>query len=207
MVISLVGTPTTSTSTSMSVPSGLAEKDLVIVASYANNTSQNLPTGFTNGQDGNVMSITYYRWSYRLMGSTPISSVSGLSSSSAHVCFALRGVDSSTPLDVSVPNITDFFMGMPNPPAITTATAGAWIVAVGFLRADNITPTAQSGYTLIGYQSNTGTVMVSYKVKSTAGSDDPAAFGGSGFDIWAAATFALRPLIDFKLYSMLWHPF
>lgn len=193
--IELVGTSTASTTTSITLPTGLQQNDLVVICSVADSSSQTLPTGYTNGQNGSSNS-TEYRWSYKFMGSTPDTTATGLSNSSAHIAFAFRNVDTLNPLDVTPPSISTATSGMPNPPSITTVTNGAVIVACGFLDDDSVSGsvTAPATYTLINAAENSATVMAAYKTKDPAGTDDPAAFGGTGTDSWAGATFALSPV-------------
>jgi hypothetical protein len=203
--ITLVGTPTTSATTSISLPTGLQQNDLVVICSVADSTTQSLPTGYTNGQNG-ASNSTNYRWSYKFMGVTPDTTATNLASSSAHIAFAFRGVDTTTPLDVTSPAIATATSGMPNSPSITTTTDTAMIVAAGFLDDDAVAAsvTAPSTYTLINAAQNGATVMAAYKLKSPAGADDPAVFGGSGTDSWVGATFALRPAtVDVPIFGNL----
>jgi hypothetical protein len=193
-LISLVGNPTSSTTTSITLPTGLQPNDLVVICSVADSTTQTLPTGYTNGQNGSSNS-TEYRWSYKFMGATPDTTATNLASSSAHIAFAFRGVDTASPLDVVSPAISTNTTGMPDPPSITTVTNNSVIVACGFLDDDAVASsvTAPSTYTLLNASQNGATVMAAYKTKTPAGADNPAAFGGSGTDSWVGATFALRP--------------
>jgi hypothetical protein len=190
--ITTVGTPTTSATTSITLPTGLQQNDVVVICSVADNVTQNLPTGYTDGQNGSVNTVQY-RWSYKFMSSSPETTATGLTSSSAHIAFALRGVDTTTPLDVSPPSRTTGLTGTPNPPSITTVTENAMIVACGFLDDDNVAAsvTAPSTYTLLTAAQSGATVMAAYKSTTTPTTDDPAAFGG-GTDAWVGATFALR---------------
>lgn len=192
--IELVGTPTSSTGTSITLPTGLQEGDLVVVCNFADATSQNLPSGYTNGQNGFTNSVNY-RWSYKFMGSTPDTTATGLSSGSAHLAFAFRGVDTTTPLDVTPPSVATNISGMPNPPSITTVTDNSVLVAVGYLDDDSVASsiTAPSTYTLLNAAQSSGTIMAAYKTLATAGTDDAGGFGGTGTDSWVAAKFALRP--------------
>jgi hypothetical protein len=191
--ITLVGTPTSSGTTSITLPTGLLQNDMVIICSVADNSTQTLPTGYTNGQNGSTNS-TDYRWSYKFMGATPDTTATGLASNSSHIAFAFRNVNTTTPFDVTTPTISTSTSGMPNPPSITTVTNNAVIVACGFLDDDELTAvTAPATYTLIRFFADSGTVMAAYKTKTPAGADDPAAFGGQGSDSWVGATFALRP--------------
>jgi len=87
--ISYIG-QTQSTTTSITLPTGLQENDLVVIASASDVTAQTLPIGYTNGQNGNQG--VQYRWSYKFMGVTPDTTATGLSPTSVHIAFAFRGV-------------------------------------------------------------------------------------------------------------------
>jgi len=87
--ISYIG-QTQSTTTSITLPTGLQENDLVIIASASDGTAQTLPQGYTNGQNGN--DAVEYRWSYKFMGATPDTTATGLSPTSVHIAFVFRGV-------------------------------------------------------------------------------------------------------------------
>ena len=204
MAISLVGTPTTkgSTGTTMSVPSGLQEGDVVFVMLFSDaNVTPQAPTGFETGDNGS--SEIDWGWFYKVMGATPITEVEltyTYAQYSSGICFAVRGVDPSNVMDVSIPTKATGSSGMPNAPQITPVTNGAMILVFGFLDDDLVVPTAPSGYTLIKYhQEDNGpyyysTAMVAYKILETAATEDPAAFGGSGSDAWVGAICALRPV-------------
>jgi hypothetical protein len=189
-----------STATSITLPSGLQENDIVVICSMSDGTSQNLPSGYTNGQNGTVNSVNY-RWSYKRMGATPDSTATGLSSSSIHIAIVFRNVNTSTILDVASPSAATATSGMPNSLSITTVTDGAMVVSIGFLDDDVVASsvTAPSGFTLAraaqyGSSGSGGTVMAAYRLKSPAGAEDPGAFGGSGTDSWVASTLAFRPV-------------
>jgi hypothetical protein len=160
-------------------------------------TTQNLPSGYTNGQNGNANDV-FYRWSYKFMGSTPDTTATGLSSSSVHIAMAFRGVNTTTPLDATSPTRATNTSGMPNPPSITTVTANAWVIAMGYLDDDLVTATAPTNFTLLrtanyGSSGAGGTVMAARREKTTAGAEDPGVFGGGGTDAWVGTTAALRP--------------
>jgi hypothetical protein len=184
--------------TSLVLPSGLQQNDLVVYAFSNDGTPSSAPSGWTNGQNGSSNSVGY-RWGYKFMGATPDTTIAVSNSNDAAITFAFRNVNTTTPLDVTVPSIATATSGMPNPPSITTSTDKSMIVALGFLDDDelNNTVVAQSGYTIINSASgDETTVMASYKVKTPAGADDPAAFtntGTAGTDSWVGATLALRP--------------
>lgn len=194
----IVGTPTSSITGTITLPTGLQENDIVFILSVSDTDTQNLPTGYTAGQNG-VSNSVQYRWSYKRMGATPDTTATNLqSTSSGHIAFAVRGVSTTTVLDATVPSIsTSATTGNPNPPAITTVTNNAMVLAFGFIDdvATAATTTAPSGYTLISAfdASGGGTVMAAQTIKSAAGAEDPGAFTVGSIDTWVGATVALRP--------------
>jgi hypothetical protein len=201
-----VGASTASSGSTITLPTGMQPGDLVIVATCSDNTTPALPTGYTNGQNGNTNS-TGYRWSYKVMPNPVDTTASGLTNdtTTTHLAMAFRGFDPDNILDVTPPNIATATSGMPNPPSITTANNDAMIVAIGFLDDDLVagSVTAPSGYTLATASQSPSagaTVMAAYKVRQTAGADDPAAFGGTGTDSWVGATLALKagPTVQYE---------
>ncbi len=200
--IRFIGATTADVSTStINLPAGLEKDDVIIVATLSDDVSlPNYPTGYTEGQRGNVAGRNiYFMWAYKVMGSPPDSTATGLTSDSrtGHVALAFRNISPSTPLDVSPPPASGGGTGMPNSPSVTTSNKSA-IVSLGFLDDDLVADTtAPSGYTLavnhsFGTSGNGGTLMAAYLLNAVAGIYDPDAFGGSGNDEWVAATVALR---------------
>lgn len=147
--------------------------------------------------------------SYLVISGTPPTSVtvsaSGVSgNNSAATVGVFRGVDNTTPLDVTTTTATGFNGTDFNPAAITPITSGAWVVATGMSAGLNSgTYTAASGYTEIadigtgssGTRNSSSGIF--YKAW-TSGVEDPGTFtnstGGTGAS-WASATIALRPSI------------
>lgn len=197
--INFVGSSRISDSATLNLPVTLEEDDIVIVASFGDNTAQNLPTGYTNGQNGTINTVNY-RWSYKIMGATPDTQVTGLSTDGAHIAICFTGIDVVTPLDVTPPTVSNdggSASGMPDPPAITTVSNDTVIVALGFLDDDAVAPSivAPNGYNFIVAQedsSGPGCVMAAYLVTTSAGTYNPGAFAGDGSDNWVGATLALR---------------
>jgi hypothetical protein len=194
--INLVGTISDVNVTTIDAPNGLQEGDILFVASHSTSTAQNLPTGFTNGQNG-VTNTVQYRWSYKTVGSVPDTTITGLSASGKHIAFAFRDIDTGNILDVAPPAISSGTAGMPNSPSITTVNNDTIVVSIGFLDDDAVqaSVTPPVGYVLaraVQATTDPGTLMIAYKVLESVATEDPGAFGGDGTDDWVAATFALR---------------
>jgi hypothetical protein len=184
---------TTSQLSSITLPTGLLQNDVVIICTMSPTTTVTLPnTGWTNGQNGNSNTVRY-RWSYKRMGATPDTTATNLSGTSITIAFAFRGVSTSVLLDVTPPAIATDDRDEANPPSITTTTNNSMVVAVAFQR-ESINLTAPTNFTLVTRSSITnGTVAAAYRIKTPAGAENPAIFGGGADSDWVAATFALRP--------------
>lgn len=191
-----------SSSSTVAIPSGTEPNDIVFVITAMDQAVPNTPTGYTAGQSGRTGVTVGYMWAYKIMPDPVDTTASGLSSNSraTHAAIVFRNADTTTPLDVTPPSTANGSSGAPNPPSITTATAGAMIVAFGYLDDDEVASavTAPSGYTLATATETTGsgaTVMAAYLLSTAAGTYDPGAFSGTGLDdAWEAATVALRQL-------------
>jgi len=187
--------------------------DLVVVTTVvgsfvtAAGTDITTPTGYTNLTQlvADDTFNTYFGVAYKIMGSTPDSSVTfpstGSTSNAQSYCIqCFRGVDTTTPMDVTPTSATGIDTGLANPPAITPTTSGSWIVvcsgsgggsAVTFTYGDltNVLTHAED-------DSNDATVGNGYYTGWTSGSYDPAATTTGpegGGDSWASYTLALRP--------------
>jgi hypothetical protein len=149
--------------------------------------------------------------SYKFMGATPDASVtlpapaSTVQGMTVHV-LALRGVDQTTPRDVTPTTATGINGGRPNAPAITPVAVGAWISVHGAAAGGTLAAFVQGGdlsattnHFLSAARATTvdSAVGVGLKANWTSGPFDPAAWtGGSttNTDSWAAVTIAWRPL-------------
>ena len=137
---------------------------------------------------------------YKILTVTPDANVEIARSGNtqAVVIQIWRGADPHYVLDAP-PLRTSGTSGLPDPGGITTATNGALVVAVGFLKGadDSANTTAPSGYSNLvvngyGAASATATVMLASKEVATAGAEDPGAFGGAASTTWYGLTFAFR---------------
>lgn len=141
MAISLVsvtnapGSTGTVTSFATNVPAGVADGDLLIWTLVANNvTVAPTPSGWSVWQTNSTTGLNQSSF-YRIASSEPSSyTASGLTSARwGAAMIALRGVDTTTPQDVSFPaaiNGTTAFSW----PAITPATSGAWVLAISAMQ-------------------------------------------------------------------------
>lgn len=190
----LVGS-TTATSTPLTLPGPPQEGDIVIIGYQKD---QDAITGETSGYTSTAWSpasgTTVNAWfGTKVLGASPDTEFAWTSGSANVVCQVWRGVDTGTPIDngesedIGEPD-------MPDPPSHTTVTSRALRVLFGALDDDKVTPTAPSGYSNLVFTNggSAGTAMLATKIATSAGAEDPDAFGGSGFDQWVAVHTALR---------------
>ena len=193
---------------------GIAQGDLVIVATgFTLNSDGNpgvTPTGYTelfdlysNDNRDNNLSINY-----KFMGATPDTQVTVNGSGdaaygSATAVHVWRGVDPTTPMDVTAQSATGINSPNPNSPAITPTTTGAYILTIGGgSRSNNgVTMAAPTGYAnAVAVQAQDSTQSFHVGIASIAwsgsGAEDPGAWttgSTSTNDSWTAGTLALRP--------------
>jgi len=221
MAVEIVGTPTSSqgdsATASVTVPTvsgGILAGDYLVVAFCACESEDNT-SGVPSGMDGEWISELQVGQSppsvpglqvfYELCsGGESGTRSTGLSFTCGWmmIAFVVRGVDGTTPLDVTPTTAQSTATGYPNPPAITPTNDDCMILAFGIkdeTGADNLT-SHPTNYTGLGWENNNqstgGTLMCAYRVLSGGGgsSEDPGAWSGSGGnDEWAAATIACRP--------------
>jgi hypothetical protein len=151
---------------------------------------------------------TFSEVSYKIQGGTVDTSLTIPSSGNARnaqrwIVHVFRGVDGSTPIDVTPQYATGTATGRPDPAAITPATAGAWICA--FYASAAAVGTAYTAPTdfatdwLGNTTADTADVMTGggYYTGWASGSYNPAAISAGGTtganDSWTATTIALRP--------------
>lgn len=134
------------------------------------------------------------------MGASPDTAVTVPGTGNAQDCiigvaYFLRGVDGTTPVDVTP--VSNFGTGV-DPPAITTATNGAWVFPLVVSGTSDTSVTVLSGYSefVRNNQSETrpATVVVCYKEITTAGSENPPAYSDlTDANNPAKITVAFRP--------------
>lgn len=146
---------------------------------------------------------------YKVMGPVPDTGVTSVSHPSgqdgvAMVAMLFRGVDPTTPMDVTPAAVEEGTTnGLdPNPPSITPVTAGAEIVTgYGGRTLASVAPVvAPAGYSDVADALGTDTYMASAAIArknlATAAPEDPGIFDVAEADMtkWVAFTLALRPL-------------
>ena len=148
-----------------------------------------------------TLSSNLYVW-YKVMWSTPDTTAEVFAENQAtSICYAFRGVDTSTPIDVASTTATERNNWEPNPPSITPTTAWSVVIAIGTARtleSHNTTPLTWYNSLLsitwtIG-SFNKWDICVCYTDR-TSGAEDPPAYSGStkSQSSRCACTIALRP--------------
>jgi hypothetical protein len=185
----------------------------VSTANVTRTTADLTPSGYTAVGTVNQQSDTYdtnFLVSYKVMGATPDTSVTppiGTSTAQGvtYVVYVFRGVDTTTPIDVTAQITGGINTGVANPPAITPSTAGAWIAAFGcsalsgttlFTQPANMSATTNHFRTYnISATTQDSTIGGALYTSWASGAFDPDSFGGSTAtaNSWSAATIALRP--------------
>lgn len=214
---SITASTTTATTVNFALTGGLASTpatDDIVIVSYGVGSTVNATIGVNTAGYTEIaelyVSDTYdanLSVSYKVMGATPDTSVdisaTGLNSDGGYVVIQVfRGIDTTTPMDVTAATATGGNSGIPNPAAITPTTVGAEIVVIGATASTGGVTYTAAYLTNFLTASNTAatndiTVGAGW-VDWTSGAYDPAAFtvtGSANTQSWAAVTLALRPLI------------
>ncbi|MEN6302262.1 MAG: hypothetical protein ABFD96_06015 [Armatimonadia bacterium] len=191
------------------IASAPAENDIVVVAHFAC-TGSDIDVGvstsgyaeeadlYANDNEDVNLSVSWKR-----MGSTPDTSVTTLLGGGIRtaVAYVLRGVDTTTALDVTTTTATAINSGIADPPAITPITAGSRVVAIAAALSDSSSDITQPGG--YGYAANVKNIgsypnaHLSVSSKTVfSGTENPGAVTGvldSTIFSWAAVTLAFRP--------------
>jgi len=198
--ITLIGSNTASNTSTVGLPSGLLENDMVISVTLEDVGTPTTPTGFTS-LGLNTGGAPSYQYSYKFMGATPDTQVTGLrlDTDTGHVVFALRNVDRNNPFS-GTRAVASAATGLPNPPSISTEYNNTIVLAIGLLDDDQATGiTPPTNYTTInnfsfGTAESGGTIMTAYRIISGITSEDPGAFGATtGNDANHGIVLGLKP--------------
>jgi hypothetical protein len=185
-------------SMTLTLPTGMADGDVVVVSVGSDGTQATLPSGWTNILALNV-GTEFTRTFYKVMGATPDTSVaiSGISTAAAAVSIAIRNVAPGSLIQNSATGSTL----NPNPPSLSSVTENSIVLAIGLMDDDLVAASvaAPSGYELVESVQATAagqTVMLAYRIAETAGTYDPGAFTSTGDDEWVALTVAIPPTTE-----------
>jgi hypothetical protein len=192
--------------------------DLVVVCCVTGSAAGNpamavtTPTGYTAlGQlnQSAQTNDTSLDVSYKIMTATPDTAVTipGTTNNAwaeAYSIQVFRGVDATTPMDVTAVSAGNTGTGRPDPATIAFATAGAWtVICGGGAAGTGANYTAPANYTtnfVTATGADTTDAMVGSGYNTAPGaSENPAAYTGGttgATDSWAAYTLALRPAAD-----------
>jgi hypothetical protein len=192
--------------------------DLVIVTCVTGSAAGNpamavtTPGGYTAlGQlnQSAVTADTSMDVSYKIQPGTPETAVTipGTTNNAwaeAYTIQVFRGVDPTTPMDVTPVSAGGTGTGRPDPGTIAFATAGAWtVICGGGAAGTGANYTAPANYTtnfITASGADTTDAMVGSGYNTApAASENPAAYTGGttgANDSWTAYTLALRPAAD-----------
>lgn len=135
---------------------------------------------------------------YKFMTSTPDTTFTKSSSNDALFALVFRGVNAATPQDATATSTTAVEDPNCRAPAITTVTAGAFVVIVGSMHETNSVPptaAAPSGYTattVLDINAGDMDFIACFKKVDVPGTETPGIFATQECD-WAVGTIALRP--------------
>jgi hypothetical protein len=159
--------------------------------------------------DGSTSDTNHVIWA-AFVDSVPtsISVPNSGSNSDALTCevFVFRGVNRTTPLDVTITTATGTGTGRPDAPSITPSTAGAWIMtcmasaaaaATAYTIPSDLSATTNHWRSTTSADTNDSMSGAGLKTDWSSGAFDPAAITAGGTtgagDSWCAATIALKP--------------
>lgn len=219
MAITLVGTPqgvATGNGADVTITFDVAPQEgdtVYLVGGRGDGTAAGpITTGYTELERGVPPGTArdFGVWRKR-MGATPDTSVTAegggsSTSAAAYVSIVLRGVDEASPEDATTTEATDT-TGNVDPPAITTQTDGAWVIACGGHPNSSVADVAPSGYTnlisVAEVDTNRASTALATKEVVSAGVEDPGVFDWRDDGPWVAWSVAVRPAAAFESASLL----
>lgn len=196
----------------VTAPASIADNDLLIYSATAQGgplaSAWDVPSGFTEIDSNNYVAgrDLSHAIGYKVASSESgdytlqiLDATSGIDRSAGII--VLRGIDISTPIDVTYVQGTHYTEQQndptPTPSAITTVTDGAWVIITSGVTTSALTTgVAPSGYTLRIDEKQIANLHLATKEVANAGAETPAAWGHTGGSAGAeSATFtiAIRP--------------
>ena len=168
---------------------GYAADDLLIViVSIDYNSASNNFAGIDQSwitmeehyTDGGSQEAVYYKKAGSSSETSPIVSITG-SAELSYVVAAFRGVDTTTPIDISTTASTWGDATDPTAPTITVAAGAVWIAVMGHDRNGVVSMGAGSA-ALIGYGSNQCHAAMAYEVIPAGGATGTQVFDTDSTD-------------------------
>jgi hypothetical protein len=209
IVDSSTNTASSATGITLTLPAGLQQDDVVYVVvdvnaisdiTFSEDSSTWTKLADLYSDDTVDSNLGIFR---KVMGATPDTSINVGTSAAASwsaLVVAFRNVNTTAPEDTAVVTNTGANSGNPNPPSATSATDGAWALAIGGSTQSGtpLVPANPSGYTNLVFANNgTANVMIATRALGAAPvSEDPSAFqvpGQSTSDAWCSALIILKP--------------
>lgn len=200
----------------------LQQNDIVYVSVENSTATVNrgagalVPSGYTAAHAARYdtdSNASNFQVSYKVMGATPDTSVAipasnATTSGVAYSIYVFRGINTTSPHDVTVVTTGGGNTGIANAAAITPVSSGAWIVAfAGAAVAAGAVFTNPAGMSTTTNHFRTATITTTTNDANigtalytawASGVYDPAAFGGStstNTGSWSAVTIALKPFV------------
>ena len=196
--VGVIGSTEQTNSTTSSLPSGLAEDDVVFAFESSDSGPAAAPTGYTEITSGTNNNVTY-SVSYKVMTATPDTEATGLVAASNYVFTAVRGVNTGDIVDQFTAIGSDS-SGMPDSPSITTTADNTLVFSVGWLDDQaSVDVEPPSGFNLAGAAGRTesgngSTTMAAFRRLPDAGTIDPGVFSATSDNTgnWASYTFSVN---------------
>jgi hypothetical protein len=193
-----------------------AEDDVVILFGGNGTTGAANPLGPSTGgyaEETSTVDLTNALslgvW-WKVMGATPDTTVVGQGSGSGtdatvYLCYVLRGVDTTTPMDAAAVTGSMTNTATPDPPSITTLTDKAWVIGAQARSGAATFSSHSSGYTngvnAAGTDTNRFAASMASTQVDTAGAEDPGVITYSAAGDSYAVSIAVRPATDASTYD------
>lgn len=188
----------------LTFPVGVQQGDVVILyGGHPHRAGTDLgpqTSGYTMIAVNNTDAPNFGAW-YKVMGATPDSNVIGYGTrdrvdATAYAAYILRGVDLGV-FDQTTTTAGPVTSTNPNPAAITTQTANAWVLALAGSQVNDSTRGPDGTYSnpngVVGNDSNDITIDGVTREIVSPGPEDPPAWSTWISGAWYAITIALKP--------------
>ncbi len=198
------GLPADAGTHTINYPAGTLANDLVVLVqgTEIRTGPWGTPTGFTLiTQTTNTITDTFVAYKVST-GEIAVDVLAGttVGVASSALLFSIRGADTTSPIDAQAAAVTTA-SGPADPPATTTLTTGALVVALGWVNnTNNVSITAPASYgmplaaaTTLSSSVAACTCMAAFYVSTAATANDPTTFTNAGSTTQTAGySFAIK---------------